>query len=66
MTPYQDLTHESSTLIGASNTAGGISGRGGADSSIDVNNVFADEGRPYLVGEDPESEQHHFCLLLNG
>ena len=31
-------------------------GKGGADSSIDLNNVFAEEQRPYYEGQNPESK----------
>jgi len=49
-------------VTGAATTTSSPSGRGGADTSIDVNNVFADEGRPYLEGQDPESETLHLFL----
>ena len=43
-------------VSGAALTASTLSGRGGADTSIDLNNVFAEETRQYYEGQDPESE----------
>lgn len=42
-------------VTGAATTTSSPAGRGGADTSIDMNNVFAEEGRPYLEGQDPET-----------
>ena len=52
------LTQEaiSVDVSGAALTASTLSGRGGADTSIDLNNVFAEETRQYYEGQDPESE----------
>ena len=43
-------------VSGAALTASTLAGRGGADTSIDLNNVFAEETRQYYEGQDPESE----------
>lgn len=48
-------------VSGASKYASVPRGRGGADSSIDANNVFADASKPYYEGQDPESEFLEAC-----
>ena len=52
------LTQEaiSVDVSGVSDTAFVPQGKGGADSSIDLNNVFAEENRPYYEGQNPESD----------
>ncbi len=52
------LTQEaiSVNVSGAARTVSSPSGKGGADSSVDNNNVFSDDSRPYYEGQDPLSK----------
>ena len=43
-------------VSGAALTASSPVGKGGSDTSIDANNVFGLESRPYYEGQDPVSE----------
>lgn len=47
----------------ASVTASSPAGKGGSDTSIDANNVFGVESRPYYEAQDPISETH--CIARN-
>ena len=44
-------------VSGAADTGSSMPrGKGGADSSIDMNNVFSDDSKPYYEGQDPLSK----------
>ena len=43
-------------VSGAATTKFGGTGRGGSDTSIDANNVFALQPRTYLEGSDPDGK----------
>lgn len=58
------LTQEaiSVDVTGASRTSSVPRGKGGADSSVDNNNVFSDDSRPYYEGQDPDSKPSFHLL----